>query len=429
MTVPNQLSRRETLVATAVSLAGCGSIPNTEQKARGSVSSVRLPDVTQDGEPAQVIVDGLPLRIETRYLKAGAERTVELLDRLPIPLSATDIPNGYIRHELTEAAADAASAVESARGAKSRLSALESLRQARSEAGYAATGWAVADEGRELDAVRTAWQEVRTDADRFWAEHEYVGEDPVRAVLVHAQIERRLDRVRNRSGHPRSEGGPNSLLAIAAWGERTEWARADVDDTRYFDRRLRDSLPDESEDLEEMLRAVAQDIFGELRKRRASLPTDSTGQDREMDWRLRDGLLSEAKRQPLRVSETPGPASAVIDAIDGLTVLKAYDRLGDRIESEEQFRVETIEDVREARSTAVAALETALDDSPRPELARPVLADVARTVVAADHEIGHYSGDVQFDQLDSTVRRYTIATVKARSVPKSTQRVLEALGE
>jgi hypothetical protein len=118
----------------------------------------------------------------------------------------------------------------------------------------------------------------------------------------------------------------------------------------------------------------------------------------------------------------------VIDATRGLTLLMAYDRVTDRIDAGEQFQVESAEDITTARSRAVSALKTALADSERPDLARPLLADAASVVTAADRDLGRYSGDVQLDRLDGPLRRYTIATARAHSVPGATQRTLNALG-
>jgi hypothetical protein len=423
----NRLTRREAIVAGAAALAGCSGLSGDDGDSRGSVSSYRLPDVTDDGEPTPVVVESIPVEIESSHLHAGAGQATERLAQLPIPLSADDIPNGYIRRRLTEAAADATTAIEAARTARSRLAALQSVHEARSRAGYAATGWAVADDGRTTDEVRSAWHDVVSEAESVRQEHRYVGVDPVRAALVHAQIEERLERVLSREGPPHSQGGPESLLATAAWGERVAWGRADVADSRHLGSRFAASLPADAESVAPTLRSGAERVFADLRERRETLPPEPTEGDRELIWRLRNDLRREAEDQPVRVDETAGPASAVVAATEGLAAFLAYDRLRERIESGDRFRVEEVEDIREARSTAVAALRTALDESPRPDLARPVVADAARGVAAADAELDRYSGDVRFARLDDPVRRYTRATVRARSVPAACQRVIDAL--
>jgi len=110
----------------------------------------------------------------------------------------------------------------------------------------------------------------------------------------------------------------------------------------------------------------------------------------------------------------------------GFTALGAYDRLEDHI-NDGQLRPETAADVRDIRTTAVAAIADARESSPRVDLARPILAEAARSITYADARLRRLSGDVRPTQLDDAIVQYLAATLRARSVPTASRTVLDAL--
>lgn len=427
MTRDASATRRGFLAATGTALlAGCGGLDQFSEQSSESVRSSRLPDVDDVDEAKPAVVETVPVAIDRSALDDARRRVTELLETLPVPFGPESVPNGHVRQRLVAAAEDATRRVEDARTAQSRLSALRSLREARARARYAAAGWAFAQGDGTESALRAEHRRTVREAESFREEYRYRGTDPVRAALVHARVERNLRYVIDDSPSTvgRSEG---ALLAVAERGEHAESARAYVADSRHLSDQLAASLPDDAGTVREALTAATDSLADDLRNRRESLPDEPTEGDRESLWRLRYRLHEDANDGVRRVTEAPGPASGVLAATAGLTDFLARDRLRDRIDDGERFRVEAIADVREARSAALEAVRTVLEQSPRPGLARPVLADAAAAVTYADADLARFRGEVRLSRLDDPVREYTTAALRARSVSTACRRVIDAL--
>jgi hypothetical protein len=421
----NSVTRRGVLAAAgATLLAGCSGLDSSGGDDE-TVPSHRLP-APDDGEADPVVVERAPVEIERAELETRAERVSDLLSTLPMRFTSADIPNGHVRKRLLEASEHAREHVREARTAGSRLAALENLQSARREARYAAAGWAFAQDEATEAALQDEHQQAVDDANSLREDQAYRGDDPVPAALLHARIERNVHFVVT-DRDPSRNTTPGSLLAVAEWGEQAEWARATVDDSRYLHDRFTASLSDDAGSVEETLAAAAEEVGTELSERRADLPPEPTeGENqslRRLRYRLRDGVNDG----PRHVADAPGPASALLAATEGFTDALAYEWATDRMDDGEEFSPETVSDVRSMRTRAVEALRGALKESPRPELVRPLLAESARHVSYADEELARYSGDVRLTRLDDPVRRYVIATARARSAPAACERVVEAL--
>lgn len=420
-------TRRGVLAATgATLLAGCSGLDGLQDRSEATISTAGLPDVTDDGESEPVVVETVPVAIEREVLAERAQRTNELLARLPLSFGPDDVPNGHVRERLVDAADDASSHVDDARSARSRLTALQSLRRARSHARYAAAGWAYVEDGTTVEDLQSEYETVARDADAFESDHTYLGEDAVEAVLVHARIEENLDRV-SADGDPTSPVDTGELLPVAEWGEHAEFARGLVDDSRYLYGRFSDSLPDDAPTVEDQLTTAGESLVDDLQRRRAELPPEPTQAEQTLGWRLRYRMRDEAESRARYIPDAPGPASAILIGVAGITDFLAYDRIVERIEGGERFGIEAAADVHDARERAVDAIRSALAESPRSALARPALADAAVTVAAADEELARLRGDVRPTRLHDPVRRYVAATARARSVSTATREALDAL--
>jgi hypothetical protein len=412
-------------VAGGTFLAGCGGLGDVADGSDVSISSHRLPDVTDDGESVPIVVETVPVEIAQEQLAGRMRRVTDLLETVPVPLGPAEIPNGAIRQRLLDAAADATTYSQDARTAQTRLSALHALRRARERARYAAAGWAYVEDDRTRETLQAERRRAVDDAQSLQSDVDYLGHDPVRTAVVYARLERNLDLVlTDRSPHIH-ESSP--LLTVAEWGEHAESARALTDDTRYLYDRYSAGLPDDARPVKEALAAAAETLAERLQNRRAELPPESTEGDEEFEWRLRYRLRDAADSSARRIAETIGPARAIVTAVEGFSDLSAYESVRSRIEEGETFRVESAADVHERRRQAVRAVRTALEQSPRPELARPVLADAAATIAYADEDLDRYHGEVRAARLDDPIRRYVTAAARARSAPTACQHVLDAL--
>jgi len=425
VTGPELSTRRAFLLAAGTaSLAGCSEL-GARSDDGGEIPPTRLPDVPDEGDAEPIVVDDVPVDIERERLDEAAARTEALLGTIPIPLGPADVPNGHVREELLTAADAATDRLDDARAAATRLSAMRSLRRARAEARYAAEGWAFVASGRAEAELRGERRAIARDAERFRSNHAYVGDDPVRAAVVHATVEGTVRRVVEDRG-PSMGAAQGALLRVAEWGEHAESGRASLDDSRYLYDRFVDSLSDDAASVAPTLEAAAESLTEDLRSRQESLPPEPTASSGDPVDRLRRRLRRDAESRARNAPDGP-PASTVVDATAALVAFLAYDRLLERIEAGERFRAESGSDVRERRSTAIASIRAALEDAPSPELAREPLADAARIVTYGDDELARYRRRVRPARLDAPIRRYVTATLRARSVPAACERVLEAL--
>ncbi len=427
MTGDTPATRRGFLAAAGTALfAGCSEFDSLGDDSGESVFSHELPEVTDDGEAEPVLAEAIPVAIERSKLDDATRRVGELLETLPMPFGPESVPNGHVRERLLDAASDATARVEDARTAGTRFSALRSLREARTRARYASAGWGFAERGVTQSDLAAEHRRTLDEARELRASHEYLGTDPVRAALVHARVERNFVRLfESRKPSGRVEHG--TLLGVAEWGEHAEEATALVGDTRYLYGQFTASLPSDAGTVEKRLATAADRLVQDLRSRREDLPPEQTADDRDIAWWLRYRRRDAAASSAERVADATGPASAVLAATEGLTDFLAYDRIRDRIDDDEEFGVREAAEVRAVRSQAVEAIRTALDESLRPELVRPVLADAASRVAFADEALARYRGEVRLARLDDPLRRYYTATVRARSAPSACRRVLDAL--
>ena len=219
MTEPTPTRRGVLTVAGATLLAGCSALDSPDDEER--ISSLRLREIVSDGADDPLVVDSLPVEIERSELTASAQRVDDLLAELPIPFGPESVPNGHVRQRLTEAAEEATDRVAEARTAPSRLVALDRLRWARSEARYAAAGWAFVDRGLTEADLRNEHRAIASEADSFDDEFTYLGSDPITAALVYGQAERFLESVLD-DGRTPNNWESSQLLTVAEWGDHVE---------------------------------------------------------------------------------------------------------------------------------------------------------------------------------------------------------------
>lgn len=425
MTEPSTTRRGVLSVAGATLLAGCSALDSRIDDDDEEISVLRLREVVPESADDPIVVEGLPVEIEQAHLAASAQRVDDRLADLPIPFGPESVPNGHIRRRLTEAAEEATDRVAEARTAPSRLVALDRLQWARSEARYAAAGWAFVDRGLTEADLRNERQAIVDEADSFDSEFAYLGSDPVTAALVYGQAERLLDSVLGDRYTP-DPGEMSQLLAVAEWGDHVESVRVQLDDARYLYDQYQSTLPEDAGSVDETLSAATETLRTDIQRRQKDIPPEPDGDDR-LRWRLWDEIHNDADVSTEQVYDPIGPASGLLAATEGLTALLAADRLGDRFDDGETLGAETAADVRDARSAAVDAITSALDESPRDDLARPMLADAARAVRFADDRLVEFDRDVRPSRLDHPLVEYTAATLRARGVPAACETVLDAL--
>ncbi len=420
-----RLTRRGLLsLAGTTALAGCTGLAGLGDGNERTIRAYDLPDVDPDEDPEPVVPESVPVDIAPAHFDGARDRVTTLVADLPTPLGPEDIPNGYIRARLSDAATDATEELNDARTAQTELVALASLQRARAEARHAAAGWAVADRGLSVEPLQREYRRAISEARSVRDAREYVGADPVRAALVHGRIEDLLERAVDGRAPAAAE---NHLLHVAEWGVTAESVQAHLDDARHLDEQFAASLPSDAGTVEETLAGAAETLLAEVRSRKSALPGEPTAEEWGIPEHALGDLRREAEHGVSRLSDANGPASAVVEANRRLTEFRALDRLQERIDAGELPRPHSAESVRAIRSTAYDALGAALEESPAPELTRTAVTSAAWRVTSTDLELARYEGEISVSRLDTNVADYHIATAIARAAPDVTRRTVETL--
>jgi len=283
----------------------------------------------------------------------------------------------------------------------------------------------MADEGLSAATRQRDHRQVLASADAALRNHEYLGDDPVRAAVVHAQLVDDLTWIVDHS-EPRTHDH-GALLTVAEWGSAVESAQVTLADARHVDERFVNSLPDDVGTVDDVLAAAAEQLFADVETRRGNLPPEPTPEEWGVTERVVDDLRRAVERGPAGVDETNGPASAVVDATDLLANARGLSDFRGGFDEGEPGSVESAEELRELRTTAYDELDSALEESSAEPLARTVVSDVSHRMSSADWQLGRIDRDVAPDRLDDIVVDYHIATAVARAVPATCDQVVEAL--
>jgi len=108
MTERPRMTRRGLLALAGVSvLAGCNGLTGLGSENEPTIQAYDLPDIDSETDPEPAVPESVPVAIDADYLDAARNRVTTLLAALPTPLGPEEIPNGYIRMQLADAATDA----------------------------------------------------------------------------------------------------------------------------------------------------------------------------------------------------------------------------------------------------------------------------------------------------------------------------------
>lgn len=419
--------------------AGCGGLPNPLSSSPPSVDARRLTEITADGVPA--ISRPVPVDVGDAHREAHADRARGLLDRAPLPFDRDEIPNGAMREEVTEAAEAARAALDRADAADSPFETLEALRDARAEARVVATAWAYVDEGVRRDDLAAESDALTADVADFDERRSYVGDDPVRALLVHAAVES-LTRtatvdVDGRSTDRRFAWRAENLVTVSEAAAELERARAALDDAAAHFDRLRADLATQR-DLRGAFVGATEELAATLEAETAGFdgsdPVESVVDADVADSPVRHPLeqLHRDLAGGAAIDEHRDDgklATALVSAHRELTRLYAFEDLRARVADGESFAVEDAEDVAAYRRAAVSAIETALRESAHPGLSRRVLHALTGLVERADVELAYDGREtVPVSWIRRDVGVYLYAAAVARATPGASATVAEALG-
>lgn len=436
---PPRTTRRGLLaLAGATTVAGCGGFPFGSSPP--TLDAVRLTEITAGEVPA--IPRTVPVAIVDDHVAGHADRVRDLLGRAPLPFAPDEIPNGAMREELNGVATAARTAVDDARDAPSPLEAIATLREARAKARTVATAWAYADAGLRRPAVEEDAATLDDAVEAFRDRRAYVGDDPVRALLVHEAIESLVRDAETAAADGSEEHVtrvPDNLVTISERAGEIERGRAALADAAHLRDRFRADLST-ARDLAGAFEAALADLRERLRAGTAALDrndpvstyvtADVAGSSVGHALRSLHGHLASADSNVSRRLDRVGVATALRAVHRDLAQLRAFQRLRERVEGGESFAVESATDVAALRDDAVTAIGSALRESDHPHLSRTVLHDATRFVEHTDGEVGGYEDreEVPVEFVRRDLGDYVYVAAVARATPGASDAVAAALG-
>lgn len=386
-----RLGRRRVLSGAAASALGAlpGCSTQFFEESPPTIDGADLRSATDGDAPA--VPETVPVDIETSFVETLRASARSKLDSTPAPFDETEIPNGVIRERLNSEYDSALRLLRDASGAPTPYERLGHAARARTSAHEVQAAWAGIDRELTVTDRREAVPAVNRDIDTLASTHTYVGDDPVRAAVVHRQIERRISGARRWLSIQDREFdiAAETSLDLAEVATDIERARVDVAVGAYLFDRFRESL-DTAADQRGRLTDAREALKGQVSDRGDSVPAgdvdDATSLvDRDIETTAGVHALEELAwevqsrlKQVERADDESAPASNVVSAFSILTYIDAFNHLRDRIEGGDDIAVETAKDVADFRATAITAIEAAGDvdrgqvlvDALRPQFAR-----------------------------------------------------------
>jgi hypothetical protein len=421
--------------AVAAALSGCGGLlgPDPVELDGTAVAEV-------GSREAPTVAEPLPVDVADGHVTASRKRAESALESVPLPLSTGEIPNGVVRERLAREAEYARENLDGASDVPGVRERMDELRHAREHARYVAAAWAFTREAVTAADVRERAATVRADARAFREAWEYVGEDPVRALLVHEAVEAWTGVARRRAALDRrgsSRWGPDSALGVGERAGEVEYARAHLVDATHVGDRFTASLSDPPS-VRETLVAARESLGDAIAARRENMPDGEIREPNELvdvDRDLSRTPAGEALkdlhwRTPVDPETTDDLADDILDRARGLAHAEAFLALRDRVRDGEAFTVGNAEELGARRAVADESFESVPRETAEPRLARRLLADRASWFPDVDRELRRYEDADAVDarSLAYETGRYVELAAFARAVPDAVAATLDALG-
>jgi hypothetical protein len=416
----------------AVAGAGCSALPGSDGDDDSTILDGAALAALADDDPPTV-PDHLPVDIAPSHLDATEARARTLLDAVPANLTPDQIPNGAIRMRVRDARQHAVGQVARAAGETTDYERLTAFADARTDARFAAGAWRAIDAGLTRADLQAAATSVREDRRALRERREYLGADPVAALLVHAAVEERLDTSIGTNGPNRYRDG--NPLGVGELAEDVERARVAVDDAAHLYDQHVEPLADPPT-LRPRYRAARETLRADFESEREALPSV----DPERPWEVGDVDVSETPAgealsdlyRPIDPEYEEGwddgtLARSLVRGHRALVSLRAFELLRARVADGERFEIESVEDVAAIRSEAVDALRAADDDPAAPTLTRSVLAVLSTQLANADARLATEEGEVSARSIHFLVSTYLVAMARARAAPAMSERVASTL--
>ncbi|MFB6250580.1 MAG: hypothetical protein ABEI27_02650 [Halobellus sp.] len=433
MTRPDRrpgVTRRQLLAlsgaGTLAGVAGCSGIfpgqsePTVDADALSQIVAGEAPRVSET----------LPVDIEASFVAEQRSIAKSDLDRVPAPFDREAIPNGVIRGRLNDMHESATESLARIDEAEVPYERLERANRAQVSAHEVRSAWRAIDDDLTLAALRESVPSIEGRIDSTVQRWSHVGDDPVRAVVVHEEFESKIRAARNwvsSRNSPERSGG--TALDVADLAEDLERARTSATVAAYVFDRFRGRL-DATTDQRPRFEAAREELRSRIRDRQDALPSQDIDDptslvDRDVGEtagvRALVRLGSEATyraEEAIAAADGPYLANEVVEAADALVHVRAFEALRERIASGDDLAVESVDDISAFRSDAISAVESAQNADPGRLLVRELLPRFANRIRQTDERFARESGTTTLSSVAYDAQEYVIGAVTCRVVPR-----------
>lgn len=403
-------------------------------------NSPDAPDVSYDTDAIERVVGlghptvplRVPVDIEADAVANYRERARSLLASAP---EQPDIPNEAVSREYEDRYENAAELLSDADAARTPYERLEHLQSARWFAADVSAVYAAFADDLTREAVLARREPLRDRMDRFRDRWRYRGDDPAVAVVVHHEVESRLDHAAGlleQAGERRAEEG-SRVLGIGSAAGTIELARAVVDVAVYLYDRFVETLDDPRPLGPAFDRAAAALVSDAV----ARCPDPSVGSrvDRDLAYTtahdLLDDATSEAAWQCRRADEArerTGVATAVLAAGAAERDRRVLHRIRTAVDRGEYGTPRSVAALRGEKLDAFEAVEVARTATPA-VLSSRWARGAAREVAAGDRTLSRTldHGTVDVNEATRAMADYALGRVRAAVTPRVVSRVVGVL--
>lgn len=424
------VTRRGALAVVGTTLlAGC-SLPNVLGSDPVELDGHDLARVVDRDHPT--IPSPLPVEVSRDHVAHARERAHSLLASVPLPLSPEELPNGTMREALHREAEHARDHLTDAIEAPGTRERLDVLAHARGPARSIAASWAYTQDELTISDVTEERETVAQAAREFEKRREYLGDDPVRAVIVHDVVEQWTN---DASDDARSvwEGEDATALAIGEGAADVAEARASLSDARHVYEQYAASLSDR-QSIRDRLEAARDSLSETVDDRLTDLPDEDVEIQDQLDADT-EGTVAGRAIESLHhgvydryeYAYADGLAGAVLGQVARLARIGAFETLRDRIEAGEQRTVTSVEDVEAMREAAVTAVDGARSGSADDRLMRTVLADLSEWFDYLARDLTEVGDSVERRRLIRDLAAYVEIETSAAATPAAVDEGLAAL--
>lgn len=422
-----RLERRTLLGTVGSSLigaaAGCldfGFLQSDESPQRFGADELE-PILATEG-PA--VARPAPVQPSEEAVAAALDRLDELIDAVPDPLTADDVPNEAVRDAIDREREIARYRRDELADAPDRFHRLRRAVHARRYAGEAATAYEAVAADRSRNDVESERETLGTRLERRRAEREYRGADPQRALLLAYHCERELaSGGRWLENRPRDD--TRGVLAIGEIGGAIEQARAAIEFVEELDRQHEarlddgDSFETSFEDaLNRSLEVVdAADVPDRSTDLVASVDADVSDTIAERVLRESAVSLIRTTKRTREAATADDPATALWHACAFERDRRAFEALAERVEAGAHWSLETVDDIREVRESALETAAESPFDPDEPSLGGDFLGKGYERLRQIDSQIQDAIDRGWQTNLESQYTEYVVIGAQLEAIP------------